>query len=673
MNDYVKGISIVNPDEVEREYLLRCMRYAVKYGYNHVQITGPIHDGVKGNLDGMTPSRKYAQFNNEKDMDYVKLCMDVVNEALEITHAAGVKTYMWHHELDLPYAFGKAFPEVLNENGDIEVSHPLVKDYLEHKILDFFAAYPKMDGVILTLHETKVPLLKLKNQKLDKIARVKLVTKTLYDACKALGKELIVRPFASVAEDQQMMLKAYEEISPEMQVMDKWTKFDWSLSLPDNDFFKEITGNPFIVEGDIFGEYFGKGKLPIMFREHIVHKYHYCNQFPHHGFVLRIDRNYSHPFDSVNESNLIVMYALLNNKNVDEELDKFFAERYGKAAKAVREIMEKTEENQKKIFYLNGYYFTQGSNFPQVNHSKNHFWFEIMKENCQIASGEWFIPIGWQRGSIQDLLQEKEEAATEATQLFDAIKALQGQMDETEYQKLYVKFRNLDLVAKLWKELAYTFHSYTKYFETGDATYESKLKAHVQNIDAINAEGKAELGEAYYNFHGSCGHLENVQNTNTDFSSELLACFEAEKRAFAQMQQQTDLVDYILCGSAYEGHKLMKEVNFSDTLLLDGKQCRIPGNQAGMKWSQINAHGWFSYEVKTIKGKDNQIALTFKSATDTLSVQITIGDQVYTVKEKLDGEKTYTFTHKANADSVRIRIDRIDANTPLLYTVTVKA
>ena len=126
MNDYVKGISIVNPDEVEREYLLYCMRYAVKYGYNHVQITGPIHDGVKGNLDGMTPSRKYAQFNNEKDMDYVNMCMDVVNEALEITHAAGVKTYMWHHELDLPYAFGKAFPEVLNENGDIEVSHPLL-------------------------------------------------------------------------------------------------------------------------------------------------------------------------------------------------------------------------------------------------------------------------------------------------------------------------------------------------------------------------------------------------------------------------------------------------------------------------------------------------------------------------------------------------------------------
>ena len=54
---------------------------------------------------------------------------------------------MWHHELILPTDFGKRYPEILNENGDMEVTHPLVKDYLENKIYDFFDAYPKMDGM----------------------------------------------------------------------------------------------------------------------------------------------------------------------------------------------------------------------------------------------------------------------------------------------------------------------------------------------------------------------------------------------------------------------------------------------------------------------------------------------------------------------------------------------
>ena len=262
MRNIIKGISTVNPVDVERDYFLFTVDYAIEHGFDHYQLIGPIHDGIKGNIDGMTYSRKYAQFNDEKCAEYVDMCLEVVNEGLEKLSAAGIKTYMWHHELELPYGFNAAFPEALNSYGDIEVTHPVVKDYLENKIEDFFAAYPKMDGIILTLHETKVPLLKLKNQKLDPIGRVKYVTEILYKTCKALGKELIVRPFASIEEDYEMMTKAYEEISRDLIIMDKWTQFDWSLTLPDNAFFAKIKNNPILVETDIFGEYFGKGRFP---------------------------------------------------------------------------------------------------------------------------------------------------------------------------------------------------------------------------------------------------------------------------------------------------------------------------------------------------------------------------------------------------------------------------
>ena len=240
MRNIIKGISAVNPVDVEKDYLLFTVDYCISHGFDHYQLIGPIHDGVKGNIDGMTFSKKYSRFNGEKNADYVNYCMDCVNEALEKLSSAGVKTYMWHHELELPYGFNEAFPEALNSYGDIEVTHPVVKDYLENKIKDFFDAYPKMDGIILTLHETKVPLLKLKNQKLEPVARVKYVTEILYNTCRELGKELIVRPFASIEEDYEMMTKAYEEISRDLVIMDKWTQFDWSLCLPSNRFYAKI-------------------------------------------------------------------------------------------------------------------------------------------------------------------------------------------------------------------------------------------------------------------------------------------------------------------------------------------------------------------------------------------------------------------------------------------------
>ena len=86
----------------------------------------------------------------------------------------------------------------------------------------------------------------------------------------------------------------------------------------------------------------------------------YCKQFEHSGFVSRIDRNYQNAFGSVNEVNLRVMHAVTTGLDVDSVVDEFFREFYGEAGPRVKKIMEKTEENQKKIFYLNGYYFTYG-------------------------------------------------------------------------------------------------------------------------------------------------------------------------------------------------------------------------------------------------------------------------------------------------------------------------
>ena len=201
----IQGISFLNPVVVDGDYYMYCTDYAIKYGYDHLQLIGPTHDGVKGNVDGMIFLKKYAQFNGEKDAEYVNYCLDVVNKCTKKASEHGIKNYYWHHELDLPSGFKEAFPETLTEDGDIEVTHPIVKDYLENRILDFYDAYPYMDGLILTLHETKVPLLKLKKQKLDKVERVKYVTKILFDTSKKIGKDLIVRPFASLEEDYIMM------------------------------------------------------------------------------------------------------------------------------------------------------------------------------------------------------------------------------------------------------------------------------------------------------------------------------------------------------------------------------------------------------------------------------------------------------------------------------------
>lgn len=667
----IRGIAGSNPVEVEKEYLLYLVEYAAKRDFNHLQIVGPIHDHIRGNIDGMTFYRKYRRFNDEKDSAYVEQAMEAVNEACMQAVKYGIKTYVWHHELELPADFGKVYPSVLNDCGDIEVTHPLVKDFLEHKIQDFFHAYPDVHGIILTLHETKIPLLKLQNQKLNKTDRVKYVTKILYDVCQSVGKELIVRPFASLKEDYVMMAQAYEEISKEMLIMDKWTQFDWSLCLPHNAFYHNIKQNPLLVEADIFGEFFGKGHLPIMLKDHLREKFAYCSQFSPRGYVARIDRAGQIPFGDVNEVNITMTQAYLEGLDADQEAEAFFRQKYPKVFREVREIMEQTEEIVRKIIYVKGYYFTQLSLFPSLNHCKNHYYFEMMRRKYRIDSNEWYIPENWDRGTLQSVLDEKQTAMSAAADLYEKILELESCIEQEEYQKLRVKFYNLKLVAEIWMQLVRIFMDYVKYFETHQGIYEERLEKDVRILLEKNREGTEVLGDQFY-----CSIATEVFGADTDienFAIEILRSFQLEKQAEKCVDKS--VLDYVVCGGAMEGHKLQKEVNFSDTLMRGDSLCRIPGNSHGEKWSSINAHGWFSYELRVKSGTKNCISVWMESLDEILQVRVTMGEKEHVLCEESGRKKKYFFCYDAaeNEETVRIRFDKVSAHIPCVFMITVEA
>jgi len=670
--DVIKGISVCNPVDVEKDYLLFTVEYAKKNESNHLQIIGPIHDAVKGNIDGMTFYRKYKEFNDEKCQEYVEQAMDAVHAACKKTTEYGIKTYVWHHELELPARFKEVYPEVKNGCGDIEVTHPRIKDFLQHKIQDFFYVYPDIDGIILTLHETRTPLLKLKNQKLGKIERVKYVTKILYDTCQKLGKELIVRTFASIEEDYVMMAQAYEEISSELLIMDKWTQFDWSLSLPHNGFYKKIKKNPLLVEADIFGEFFGKGRLPLMLREHIGNKFSYCSAFHPKGYVARIDRGGADPFGDVNEVNIVITHAYLNQENVDDKINEFFSGKYGEAAKEVIGLMDQTEDILKKTFYLKGYYFTELSYFPTLNHSKNHYYFEMMRKDSRIVSDEWYIPKNWERGSIASLLKEKEEAVSEAAKLFSDLQMLEGKMDFAEYEKLRVKFLNLKLVTEIWYHLTCVFVMYANYFDTSSVNSERELMQHLDTLLHKNQQGIELLGEKFYcvNAVEAIGPEKDI----VSFVENVREGFAIEKETIGQFGAESGLMDYVVCGGATEGHCLQKEVNFSDTLVRDGMFCRIPGSSRGDKWCSINAHGWFSYEICIRSYAENKVEILLGSMDEEICVSIQIGEQKYTVSEKAAGGKEFCFTYMESKgeDTVRICFNKISESTPCVFWIKVR-
>ena len=671
----IKGMSMCNPVVLDRKYLIDTAKYAIDNGYTHFEIIGPTHDPIKGNCDGMMYYRKYSQFNSDKDAEYVDFCTELVNEVCDMLAPHGIKTYYWHHELEIPYRFDEEFPEIHNSDGDVEVTHPLIKDFLVNKIEDFFHTYPKMDGIVLTLHETRIPLLKLKNQRLGKIERVRYVTEILYETCKRLGKELIVRPFASMLSDYDDLMAAYEQISSELTVCDKWTQFDWSLTMPHNEFFNKIKNNPLMVETDIFGEYFGKGFLPIMLKDHIINKYAYCEGYDPRGYVSRIDRGGFIPFGTPNEVNLEIMSACQDGRNVDEAIDAFFNRAYGENGPAVRKIMENTEDIQIKMFYINKVEFSMLSLFPGLSYIITAQKIEMFRDKPELEETAWYIPKGYVRPPLEELTATKREAVVMAEEKLSDLKTLEGKLTKEQYHGLYMRFVNMLIAAKLWEQLTFCCIGLARFFETKDDSHIASVRAAMERLIEIDNEGHELLGEEYYCY--ALGKTTAAKKTRSNvpfFVEQVTRAFELEVAEIKRLEEK-GLTDYVVCGGMNERHSLRKEINFSSSQIFDDGICRLAGSARGKRWSVVKAHGWFSYDLAVKPNSENTIVVTAKGwDSDAVELSVTVGGERTefrrTSKEKL--ECTVRFTEQSGADKVTVRIDRITENMPVVYTIEVK-
>ena len=671
----IKGMSMCNPVDLDRDYLIHTAKYAIENGYTHFEIIGPTHDPVKGNCDGMIYYRKYSEFNSDKDKEYVDFCTELVNEVCDMLKPHGIKTYYWHHELEIPLRFDEVYPEIHNVDGDVEVTHPLIKDFLVNKIEDFFYTYPKMDGIVLTLHETRIPLLKLKNQKLDKIERVKYVTEILYETCKRLGKELIVRPFASMLSDYDDLMAAYERISSELVVCDKWTQFDWSLTMPHNEFFNKIKNNPLMVETDIFGEYFGKGFLPIMLKDHIKNKYAYCEGYEPKGYVSRIDRGGYIPFGTPNEVNLEIMSACQDGRDVDEAIDAFFARAYGECGAAVRALMEGTEDIQIKMFYINKIEFSMLSLFPGLSYIITAQKIEMFRDNPEFEPTAWYIPKNYVRPPLSELTAIKREAVEESEAKLRALAELKGKLTEEQYHGLYMRFTNMLIAARLWEQLTFCCIGIAKFFEHGDEGAIESVNAAMAELQRIDDEGFAILGEEYYCYAlGRATATKTTRSNVPHFIEQVGKVFKLESDEIKRLGAK-GLVDYVVCGGFNERHSLRKEINFSSSQNFEDGVCRLAGSARGKKWSVVKAHGWFSYDLKVKPNAENKITITARGwDSDAVEFSATVGGEKTIFREKSEKKLpcTLIYNEKDGADKVTVRIDRITENMPLIYTIEVE-
>ena len=234
-------------------------------------------------------------------------------------------------------------------------------------------------------------------------------------------------------------------------------------------------------------------------------------------------------------------------------------------------------------------------------------------------------------------------------------------MNAEAFAELENKFQNLYYVARLWYALTKAFIAYVRDDEQG-------LLAACEELTQIDTEGKKTVVKYYY--PTTIVRAEGLDPVPL-FVEEVQASFYRERETTQSLEKQ-NLTDFIVCGGGKEGHKLQKEVNFSDTYIFDDGVCRIPETNRGKAWSTVNTHGWFSYEIKVQKDKENEIEIVAKGSNGQIDMSVEIDGQKTEIRQKVDEKTSIKLSYFAKANVARIRIDSISANTPYVYEIEVK-
>ena len=107
--------------------------------------------------------------------------------------------------------------------------------------------------------------------------------------------------------------------------------------------------------------------------------------------------------------------------------------------------------------------------------------------------------------------------------------------------------------------------------------------------------------------------------------------------------------------------------------LIDDELVRIPGNRNGLEWSLINAHGWFTYEMKLKENAENTARITVGGKTDKINFKVTIGKVEYVIDEPNKGKNLVELKYTASVgeNRTRVQIDKISGHTPCVYTIEI--
>ncbi len=300
------------------------------YGVNHIQLMDKSAWSGAGFLDyegDQLPDPKMAQD---------------INGIIEKAHAKEAEVFIWVHELAaLPESI---LAEIQRPDGSCDLSGDSLWEMLHNRYAELVRRLPELDGIIVTLRETQLPIHLQQTIGMTPVQAVEKIIDVLRTASR---RKLFIRTFSVTPGELDTLSTAVHNAPADVGVMTKVICKDWHPYRPFNPEIGQFPERDQIVEFDLAGEYLGQGLIPYCNPEYFRMCFDFLREKKVQGVVGRINRLQNEVFGTFNEINIHAFnrYARDDRAEARHVWDEWLEAKYGpRNGEYVRPILEKTAE-----------------------------------------------------------------------------------------------------------------------------------------------------------------------------------------------------------------------------------------------------------------------------------------------------------------------------------------
>ncbi len=441
----VHGWVLLDPDPKAVEGTIEA---AAAYGVNHVQLS----HGLIMNIEDLLG-----------DSPEVQTRVQVLNQAIALAHARGMRAFVWAHEfsgtgIDICYA------------PDSPVWEARARAYREG-----LGRIPDVDGVVLMFGSAPVPpwvtaclcawcLVTGDENPFDtppQAERIRLITEHVGQVVvRELGKELFVRTFvhepAEVAWHAEG-LAAVEGLH--FTGMHKGPVQDWQPYNPHDPCIGHIGPHPSILEEDVAGEYWGLSVLPFCAPGYYRFRLDHLWANRGIGAVIRVERGSFRALGTPNEVNVLAVRRLIEDPAtpLDAIWDEFLETRYGLrpgdyGQDALRAVLEATFPIRLKSHYALGIWaLEKSSDLPDEVGFGQFFERGYMPKWDQDFQETWDRLARPNRETLSWLWQEGSEAVELAETALQTFAGFSEALDPDDREDLDRRLRHQWFAARAWR------------------------------------------------------------------------------------------------------------------------------------------------------------------------------------------------------------------------------